>query len=232
MENYLGRQWAGGNGVADTVWGRRASEIVDRGSGLRDRLSAAVRRCGRADVNADAAVRQWFEQLSLLPPTRANIVICHGFGCAFRTPVLVTDADRATLATMMRGKTPNEERKGLARAEVWFDKRFGKIAGTTTAKAHASGVSTAGDRTQFDCVDRATNTTALLVVLQQWGLLKHHTVEGPAARMFIPIVGAPHNTAVVAEIKNGKKWVIDPWTHNFGETPDVMPLDTWLAIER
>ena len=70
------------------------------------------------------------------------------------------------------------------------------------------------------------------MVLQQWGLLKHHTVEGPAARMFIPIVGGPHNTAVVVEIKTGKKWVIDPWTHNFGETPDVMPLDTWLAINR
>jgi hypothetical protein len=35
---------------------------------------------------------------------------------------------------------------------------------------------------------------------------------------------------VVREKKSGIKWVVDPWTHNSGEQPDVMPLDKWLAI--
>jgi hypothetical protein len=177
---------------------------------------------------ANAAVPTgWFEGLSLPVPSPASIIICHGFGCHTRTIVALTGADRATLAAMVRGSTPEAERRGVARAVAWFDKRVGRLTGTTGAKAYARGI--AGDTTQYDCVDRASNTTSLLLVLEQWKLLQHHDVQTPESRKFIPIVEGPHTSAVVAERKSGKMWVVDPWTHNYAELPDVMPLEIWLA---
>ena len=174
------------------------------------------------------AVAEWFEGLSLPVPRPASIVVCHGFGCHTRTIVALTGADRATLANMVRGASPEAERRGLARAVAWFDRRIGRQTGTTGAKAYARGL--AGNPSQFDCVDRATNTTSLLVVIDQWKLLQHHEVRQPVSRTFIPIVEGPHTTAVVAERKSGQRWVVDPWTHNYAELPDVMPLEKWHTL--
>jgi hypothetical protein len=60
------------------------------------------------------------------------------------------------------------------------------------------------------------------------GLLRHHVIDAPESRGLI-IGGLPHTTAVVRERKSGQKWVVDGWTHNNGELPDVMPLETWRA---
>ena len=169
----------------------------------------------------------WYSGLSLQVPTGFSLIICHGFNCHTRTPVALGAGDRATLANMVRGATPEAERKGIARAVAWFDKRVGKQTGTTRAKAYARGL--AGDTSQYDCVDRATNTTSLFVVLEQWGLLKHHEVDTPESRRFVPIIEGPHSTAVLAERKSRKRWAIDSWTHNYGELPDVMPIEIWLA---
>ena len=68
---------------------------------------------------------------------------------------------------------------------------------------------------------------SLVTVLEQWGLLHHHRLAGPASRHIV----APHTSAVVSERNGGRKWVIDPWTHNFGELPDVMLLQTWVDLD-
>jgi hypothetical protein len=173
----------------------------------------------------DLAIAEWFESYSLSIPNRWNIILCHGFSCAFRTQVALNEIDRAKLARMVTAATPEGERRGLARAVAWFDRRVGGAAGTTRAKARAAGA--AGDPSQFDCIDRTLNTMSLVTVLQQWGMLHHHRLVGPASRHIV----APHTSAVVAERNGGKKWVIDPWTHNFGELPDVMPLQTWVDLD-
>ena len=177
---------------------------------------------------SDAEVADWLGTLSLSPPTRWNIVVCHGFSCHTRTQVGLSDADRVTVANMVRGANPEAERRGVARAVAWFDRRVGRQTGTTTAKAYAKGL--AGDRTQFDCIDRAANTTSLFLVMAQWGVLKHHQVDVPVSRKFVPILDGPHSTAVLRERASGRKWAVDPWTHNYGELPDVMPLDRWLSL--
>ena len=178
----------------------------------------------------EAAVATWFEQRSLPVPTWARIIVCHGFGCTFRTAIALREQDRVTFAKMLKAAKAADERQGVAKIVQWFDKRVGPQTGTSKARAKAGGM--AGDASQFDCVDRTTNTAGLLLVLSQWKLLKHHRIDPPVSRLAPLLGGAPHSTAVVTELTTGKRWSIDPWTHNSGELPDVTPLDQWLAVYR
>jgi hypothetical protein len=183
-----------------------------------------------ASNEINPGVESWFEKHSLPMPSYARFIVCHGYGCEFRTAVALRPQDRVTFAAMLQAKTPEAERHGIARVVAWFDKRIAPETGTGKARANAGGL--AGDRTQFDCVDRATNTTGLILVLAQWKLLKHHRLDAPVSRLSVILGGAPHSTAVVTELKTGKSFVIDPWTKNSGELPDVMPIEKWLAVYR
>jgi hypothetical protein len=185
--------------------------------------------CGTVPALAiDPALDEVYTQLSLSPPTTASVVICHGFGCRFRTAVGLGPADRAKLTQMFATakKTPEAERKAIAAATKWFDRRVGPEAGTTRRVAYAGVRSDQGPE-QMDCIDMSRNNTSLMLILSQMGLLKHHKVDPPKARGML-FDRWPHATAVLSETVTGRQWAIDNWTHKFGEGPDVMPLEEWL----
>ncbi len=192
--------------------------------------SSALTPAWAGTAEDEARVAAWFEQRSLLIPSWSRIIVCHGYGCTFRTAIALQPKDRVTFAAMMKAANPEAERRGIAKVVQWFDKRVAPETGTGKARAMASGL--AGNRTQFDCVDRTTNTTSVLTVLSQWKLLKFHEVDAPVSRLGVILGGAPHSTAVVTELTSRKSWSIDPWTRNSGELPDVKPLDQWLAVYR
>ena len=179
-------------------------------------------------LELDAAVIQTLEQLSLPVPDPANPVVCHGFGCAYRTPILLRNADKAQIKKLFGPaavKSAEEERKALAATMAWFEKRVAGEAGTATAKARA-GLGHAGDPSQFDCLDKTSNTVGVLMIVADMGLLRHHVIDVPESRGFL-VDGLPHTTAVVRERKGGQKWALDGWTHANGELPDVLPLEQW-----
>jgi hypothetical protein len=183
-----------------------------------------------AAVELDFGIVKTLEQLSLPVPDPANPVVCHGFGCAYQTPILLRTADKVQIKKLFApsaAKSADAERKALAAAMAWFEKRVAAEAGTAKAKARA-GLGSAGDPSQFDCLDKTSNTVGVLAILNQMGLLRHHVIDAPESRGLI-IGGLPHTTAVVRERKSGQKWVVDGWTHNNGELPDVMPLEAWRA---
>ena len=175
----------------------------------------------------DFGIVKTLEHLALPVPDPANPVVCHGFGCAYRTPILLRNADRAQIKKLFgtARKNPEAERKAVAAAMAWFEKRVAAEAGTAKAKARA-GLGSAGDPSQFDCLDKTSNTVGVLAIVNEMGLLRHHVIDAPESRGLIT-GGLPHTTAVVRERKSGQKWVVDGWTHNNGELPDVMPLETW-----
>jgi hypothetical protein len=72
------------------------------------------------------------------------------------------------------------------------------------------------------------NTLSLLLVLREWGLLRHHAVGSPRFRGSILLGQTPHNTAVLRERASGREWAVDMWTRAYGELPDVMTLEQWL----
>jgi hypothetical protein len=181
-------------------------------------------------ANVDPAVFKRFEEMSLPTPTLSSVVVCHGFGCRFRTPIGLSAADRAKLVQLLAAGRANaeSERKAVAEAVAWFQKRVAPEAGTTTAKAYATGVFDA-QPSQFDCIDASTNTTTTLTLLEELGLLRYHRLEAPVSRNPFLGLGVIHTTAVLVELDGGREWAIDSWVRDNGKLPDVLPLKTWYA---
>jgi len=178
----------------------------------------------------DPQVVSDYAQMQLLPPTPSALTVCHGFGCRDRTEIYFTTADRAKLTQIMRGGTSSAEaeRRAIATAVQWFDRRVSPAAGTVNHVARAGHDQLREADANFDCIDASRNTTSLLLVLAELHLLKYHTVEQTVARGAFIDLRWPHATAVVADLGSHKKWAVDSWTHAYGEKPDVKPLDVWL----
>jgi hypothetical protein len=186
---------------------------------------------GASPTDASAlTIDEAYASVSLSPPTTRLVVVCHDFGCAQRTPVGLSSGDLATLASLLApGRASAEaERRAVAAAEAWFDRRVGPAAGTTHRVAHAHGLGGQGTVGQMDCIDTSRNSTSLLLILEQLHLLHHHKVEGPEARGFLLDGRGPHATAVLTDMHTGKQWAVDSWTHKYGEQPDILPLDVWM----
>jgi len=164
-------------------------------------------------------------------PTSRRVSVCHGFGCRMVSEVTLGGADRARLAGIMAGAgSPAAERRAVAAATAWFDRRIAPVAGTKNHKARAGVEFTfAKSDGQFDCIDSSRNTTSLLRLLAGFKLLRHHTVGEPVARGFLVDGRMPHATAVLVEKKSGESWSIDTWVRSYGQAAEVMPLSRWEA---
>jgi hypothetical protein len=169
---------------------------------------------------------------SVSPPTPSIIFVCHGFGCRYRAEVDLAAGDRAHLAQIMAAgwASPAAERKAVAAAGAWFDRRMAPVAGTENHVARA-GMKYMYDTRQFDCIDSSRNTTSLLLVLDQLKLLRYHDFDVPEARGFMLDGRPPHATAVLVERPSGTKWSIDAWTVGYGRALEVMPLALWKALD-
>lgn len=185
----------------------------------------AVRAADPIHPDVVAALEKW----SLPVPSTGVIIVCHGYGCLYRTEVGLSKGDHAKFAQLLGGSpTPEAERKAIGHLEAWYEKRVAPHSGTAHAKARSGGgFNVGGDPSQFDCIDTTANTTALLIVLSKLGLLKHHTVSTPISRMLTG--GGPHFTAVIQEKAGKRKFTVDPWPHDNGQYPDIMDTEKWLA---
>jgi hypothetical protein len=169
-----------------------------------------------------------YEAASISPPDARQMTVCYGFVCRRRAILYFTAADRAALSGILAAgrASPAAERKAVQRAVAWFDRRVGPMIGTTRRVARADFRHDA--RENFDCHDTMRNTLSLLLVLREWGLLRHHAVGSPRFRGSILLGQTPHNTAVLRERASGREWAVDMWTRAYGELPDVMTLEQWL----
>ena len=172
----------------------------------------------------------WYATHGGVAPTSDRVYICHGFGCYWRTPFTYSARDLGELRRILaRGeKSPAAERKAMARAVQWSERRVAKTVGSAN-DIGGLDLYNARVRGQMDCIDEATNTTSLLRVAEKHGWLKYHRVTSPVSRGFFLDGRYPHATAVVAEKAGGKTFAIDSWPHPNGALPDVMTLDAWFA---
>lgn len=195
-------------------------------------IAAAAAVCGSPAVADElgAEAGDTYTALSLMPRSASSVIVCHGFGCRDRTEIALSATDRSRLTQILGGghSSPAAERRAIASAIAWFDRRVGPEAGTVHHMARA-GHDQMGDADhQFDCIDASSNTTTLLHVLDELHLLKFHRVEEIVARGAFIDLRWPHATAVVSDLKTQKEWAINSWTHAYGEKPDVKPLQVWL----
>ena len=173
-----------------------------------------------------------YAEYSVTAPTLASVFICHGYVCRQRTEVRFTAADHAKLAQFMAsGKaSPAAERRAVAAAGAWFDKRIAAAAGTQNHVAR-SGYRLDNDPSQFDCIDSSRNTTSLLLVLDQLKLLRHHHVDPPESRGYFVNIQLPHATAVLTEKASGVQWSVGSWTRSYGQPPEIMLLSVWMTLD-
>ena len=173
-------------------------------------------------------VAELYTSVSINPPNASAMTVCYGFVCRRRTILDFNAIDRKVLTQIMAaGKTPEAERAAVQKAVIWFDKRMAPELGTDKRVANAD-FRYFDDKHNYDCWDTTRNTTSLLLVLREWGLLKHHTVGNPRYRGNVIVLQTPHNTAVLVERMTQVEWAVDLWPRKFAEAPDVMPVQKWL----
>lgn len=173
-----------------------------------------------------------YTSVSTSPPTAETMTVCYGFVCRRRIELGFTAADRKALTHIIAAGKASAiaERAAIQKAVMWFDRKVGPTLGTTARVARAD-IRSGADAKNFDCWDSTRNVSSLLLVLQEWGLLKHHTVGNPRYRGNILAMQLPHNTAVIVEKASRMEWAVDMWTTRYLQPPDVMLVEQWLKEE-
>jgi hypothetical protein len=176
------------------------------------------------------ALTELYTSVSIFPPTAERMTVCYGFVCRRRMVLDFTPADRKSVTDIMaKGRaSPEAERAAVQQAVLWFDRRVGPIIGTNKRIARAD-FRYFDDKHNFDCYDTTRNTASLLLVMQTWGLLRHHVVADPRFRGKWYLGQTPHNTAILTDRTTNRDWVVDMWTRAYAELPDVMPIEQWLT---
>lgn len=179
-------------------------------------------------AGASQTARSWFGEHGYVPPSGNRIIACHGYGCSRRAALSVDDSLLKRSGALLRAgrSSPHAERKALSEIigayRAYLAASFG---GPPDAPRSPPGMS--GRNGQMDCVDETANTTSLLLVLQEQGLLSHHRVERPQSRGLFIDGRYPHVTAIIAERQTGQEWAVDPWDKLPGQHSDILPLDQW-----
>ena len=180
-------------------------------------------------IEMSAAVAQLYTSVSIYPPSANSMTVCYGFVCRRREILDFTAADRKALTQIMAAGRASAaaERAAVQKVVVWFDRRMGPILGTSKRVAKAD-FRYFDDKHNYDCWDTTRNTTSLLLVLREWGLLKHHAIGDPHYRGNTLVLQTPHNTAVLVERATKVEWVVDLWPRGYLQPPDVMTVQKWV----
>jgi len=158
-------------------------------------------------------------------PTPAAFRYCSDHGCEVQHQVSLSAAAWATITAPLAAgpATPAAERAAVAEAVARFERAVGPETGTD---GDVAGTQVFASRGQLDCVDEAVNTSRLLVMLQDAGLLQFHTAGSPVHRAFVGAMST-HMTAVLLE-RGGRAYAVDSWFRPSGQPADVIDLDSWL----
>ena len=203
---------------------RRLRFPVLLGAAIMAGVAAAPRQAAASDGGA-----AFLEKLSLNAAPAQILVVCHGFGCAYRNQFVLTPAKISYLKGMLAAAhSAKEERKLLAKAVAWFDREGGRAAGTVGRIARA-GAATKSGPSQMDCIDLTANITELLIVLDRNKLLRYHRVGEPVSRGLFVDGKQPHTTPVIVETATGTEWSVDSWTKAYGQPPDIMTITEWKS---
>jgi hypothetical protein len=206
-------------------------------SGARGRLAGLLGAClaaltvtgAGAAAELSPAVQALYTTVSIYPPSASSMTVCYGFVCRRREILDFTAGDRRALTQIMAAGRASAvaERAAVQKAVIWFDRRMGPILGTDKRVAKAD-FRYFDDKHNYDCWDTTRNATSLLLVLQEWNLLKHHVVGDPHYRGNPLVLQTPHNTAVLVDRGTKVEWVVDMWPRGYLQPPDVMPVTQWV----
>lgn len=171
-----------------------------------------------------------YSQFKAEMPEGNTVTVCSAHGCRHKTRFTFSRRDIAKLRAIMdrarRDGSPAGERRAIRKAIAWMEDRVGRETGTAADRAGLDFLG-AGDPTQMDCVDEATNTTSYLSVLAANGLLRHHEVLRPMAKD-APLTWT-HYFAVIRDKTTGQRWAVDSFMRPNGQEPIIMEAEKWYV---
>lgn len=191
-------------------------------------LIAAPRPAFSVELSAPQAAL--YTTVSIFPPSDQRMTVCYGFVCRRREILDFTPSDHNELKQILAAGrvSATAERAAVQKAVIWFDRRMGPVIGTDKRIAKAD-FRYFDDKHNYDCWDTTRNITSLLLVLQEWGLLKYHVVGDPHYRGNALVLQTPHNTAVLVERATKVEWTVDMWPRGYLQPPDVMTVEKWVT---
>jgi hypothetical protein len=221
MQPMIGLEQARGAAKAAAFCGRAISFLASS-------LMAGVSPVLAVELTPPQAAL--YSTVSIYPPSASSMTVCYGFVCRRREILDFTPADRQALTKILAAghASAAAERAAVQKAVIWFDRRMGPLIGTDKRVAKAD-FRYFDDKHNYDCWDTTRNTTSLLLVLQEWGLLKYHVVGNPHYRGNALVLQTPHNTAVLVESATKVEWVVDLWPRGYAQPPDVMTVEQWVT---
>ena len=125
---------------------------------------------------------------------------------------------------MAAAKSGPEEREAMCLAIGRIEQIAGEQTITWMDKAR-NGNHGPTEQGQMDCIDESTNTTNYLRLMEQRGLFRWNRVVEIAWRA--PRLVDTHRTAVVEDLSDGRRYVIDSWFGDNGEPAKTQPLEDW-----
>jgi hypothetical protein len=170
-------------------------------------------------------------------PEENRIFVCSAYTCRTQTEFKFTPEDITKLRSLMvepkRSAGSAEERLRIGRTLAWMDKRVGDAVGTS-ADRPGDDFYGAGDPTQMDCVDVATNLTSYLLVLEANGLIKHHAVAPLYVKEDIRkgLSGWTHYAAMMVESQTQQKYAVDGWLLPSGKEPEIVEVEKWYIDDK
>lgn len=158
-------------------------------------------------------------------PSGRTVYVCSGHGCSTIHEFTFDFKFLEELKGMFVGVlTPDEERAALRKAIAFIEKNVGKATGTEKDRA-SLGAFGAGDPSQMDCVDEATNSTSYLIILNKIGALKFHDIMAPNWKG--GLFKWTHYAAVIKDRQTKILWAIDSGVGDNGKPPLITPYSKW-----
>jgi hypothetical protein len=216
--------------MADAAQPIGGSQTRARLAGVLGVIAVALSGVPAQAAELSSGIMQLYTSVSIYPPSATNMTVCYGFVCRRREILDFTAADRKALTLIMTAGRASAaaERAAIQKTIIWFDRRMGPLLGTDKRVAKAD-FRYFDDKHNYDCWDTTRNTTSLLLVLQDWGLLKYHVVGDPHYRGNTLVLQTPHNTAVLVDRATKVEWVVDLWPRGYLQPPDVMTVEQWVT---
>lgn len=161
------------------------------------------------------------------------IPVCYDFACKSSAVVDLPVVEWREVAGWFSpaAPTPAQERQQIKQAIGWMEVLIGRH--TPTYKDLAFNLPVGQEDLsslfpgQLDCIDEAVNTTTYLRLLEQKGLLRHHTVIEQAYRKAL---FDQHWAGQIREVVSGKRYVVDSWFQPNGYLPVIQNSPDWENI--
>ncbi len=162
-------------------------------------------------------------------PKPDDFVHCYGFTCRITVSTSIAPAELQRIGTLFAtpSRTAVEERQRLAQAVALWEQIIGAKTGTSADVGSETGDRRWNDLFQQDCMDETFNTTTYLMIMNDAGWIRFHTIVYPASRGIQNGFVAPHHAATLQENATQRRFVVDSWFYDNGKPPVVMPVEIW-----